>query len=239
MGGFRLKALVPFVFITTLLMVPIRASAAGPTIQLRYWPANNTGTYGPFVIPYNSWLGGITLRNGFHGDAWAWSFNFDYGPSTFPDLGPGQFTQSWNINLHRQFITPSGRFSLYAGWNSLSFEAPNNPGAAPLYQRQQSLQLGVDGRLRLSEGWYLTADFAFRPEATADFNNVFSPGLSQVQTQSTDIRAGVARSLGTWEAEIGYRWLRWNYTPGPNSCASSPCGDTWAGWYLGFNFSAP
>jgi len=238
MTGSGTKVLSALALTACVVLLAIPARAASHAIQIRYWPSSTTGTYGSFVIPYNTSFTGFSVRSNVRGDAWAVSFNFDRGPSDFPGLGPGQYTQTWNLNIHRQFPLPAGMVGVYVGWSALAFEAPNN-SPAPLHQRQQSLQFGLDGRVNLRRGWYITADVALRPGAMAEFNNTFVPGLSYVQTESFETRLGLGRRSGPWQGEIGYRWLTWSYAPGPSTCSAAPCADRWEGWFAAVNFILP
>lgn len=210
------------------------AAAQTWDVQLRYWPTGVRGDYAGTVVLYNTYFWGLSVRRSFAGDRRAVSFNFDRGAMTYPGLGTGQYTQVWNINLHRNFPLPQGLFSVYAGWGSLSYAAPNAPFGA-LFQQQQGLRVGVDTRVNLASGWFVVGDLGYGPSGSAEFTNTFVPGPATVQAQFLDARLGVGRAFGSWSVEVGHRWLNWTYTPGANTCASSPCEDRWNGWYLGFN----
>jgi hypothetical protein len=216
------------------LWLPAPAASQSWTVQLRYWPSSVTGNYGGIVVPYNTYFWGLSLRAPLANDKWAVSFNFDRGDTTIPGFGSGQYSQFWNLNLHRNFPLPNGVFSVYAGWGSLTYEAPNIPGF-PLSQQQQGLRVGLDARINLANNWYVTGDFGYGPSGSAQFTNTFVAGTVTVQARSHDARLGVGRTFGPWGLEVGYRWLLWAYTPGPNACATSPCEDRWNGWYLGLN----
>lgn len=217
---------------------PLPAVASSWDAQIRYWPASVTGDYAGTIVSYNTYFWGLSLRGFAENPAWAVTINFDRGEMTYPGLGSGQFTQIWNLNVHRTFRLPNGRLSAYVGWGSLSYEAPNSPFGA-LSQQQNGLRAGVDARVNLPRGLYVMGDFGYGPSGTAQFTNTFVPGTVTVQAQFLDARVAVGRTYGQWGLEVGHRWLHWNYTPGPNTCPSTPCHDRWKGWYIGLNISSP
>lgn len=217
---------------------PVPAVARTWDAQIRYWPTSVTGDYAGTIVSYSTYFWGFSLRGSSDSAKWAVSFNFDRGGMTYPGLGSGQFTQVWNLNLHRNFRLPNGLLSGYAGWGALSYEAPNSPFGA-LSQQQSGLRVGADARINLPNGVYVTGDIGYGPSGSAQFTNTFVPGSVTVQAQFLDARVAVGRNYGRWGVEVGHRWLTWNYTPGPNTCPSTPCQDRWNGWYLGLNVSSP
>jgi hypothetical protein len=217
---------------------PHPAVARSWDAQIRYWPTSVTGDYAGTIVLYNTYFWGFSLR-GSPGDArWAVSVNFDRGEMTYPGLGSGQSMQTWNLNLHRNVRLPNGLLSAYVGWGSLSYQAPNF-AFGPLSQLQAGLRAGVDARINLPRGFYVTGDLGYGPSGAAQFTNTFVPGSVTVEAQFLDARLAVGRTYGHWGLEVGHRWLQWNYTPGANTCPSTPCQDRWNGWYVGLNISSP
>jgi hypothetical protein len=215
------------------LAVTVPASAQ-TWFQVRYWSTKAVFNFGGLTTDYTSNPVGFTVRHGFLNNDWALSLNYDSGSNTFND--PISTTNRWwNINLHRNFMMANGRVSVYAGYASALWDAPD------LSQRFEltGARLGVDGRFVISGNWYVTGDFSYGPFGTASVNNYLGPGSATINASVTDARVGLGYMWGQWGVEGGYRWLTHNYTPGANSCPVSPCSDRWNGWYVGLNFMTP
>jgi hypothetical protein len=227
-----------------MLVAAVAVPASAETwVQVRYWPTNARWdlTLNP---TWTSAMWGLTIRHTLAGGAWAASFNIDSGPITNDPWGsPGQFNRFWNINLHRNFRTDAGLFSVYAGWGSSAFELPNFT-FVPAFIRHSGPRLGVDARVNFRERWHLAADLGYTFNGTTTAQCVYtSPCGPEPSWNSSvfDARIGIGYTVGGWGLEAGYRWINWAQTNLPATAASVcpglNCGMAWNGLYVGLNFS--
>jgi hypothetical protein len=223
------------VMIVLVLTLPLPASAQ-TWFQIRYWPTTNSWYYSggaPPDVTSNSTFWGLSVRRSV--GVWGLSFNIDSGQDNFPGGGSPQTETIWNLNLHRNFSLPNGMASIYAGYGSASYNAttPN------WVWSQQGFRIGADFRMNLQNNLYVVGDLGYGPFGNVTLTNIFVGGTTTEPASVLDWRLGAGIKRGPWEFEAGYRSFNWRVTPSATTCATTPCGTAWAGWYLGVNFTTP
>lgn len=220
-----------------LVLAVVMPASAQTWIQLRYWPTSNRTI--DFNNTFNSSLWGVTLRRTFGGGDWAVSLNWDTGNIanwTGGGGSPGSFNRFWNINLHRNRQVGNGTMSIYGGYFSAALEDPS----FPWYIRLSGWHVGADGRFPLRQNWYVVGDVSYAPRQNGEQLNWNLEGVVTMPSSLLNYRVGIAYvPSATWGAEIGYRWINWDYDPAIMCGGASNCGVRWSGAYFGLNFMAP
>ncbi len=215
--------------------------------QLRYWSTTGSTDFIPSggvgwtsSYPSSSNLWGFTLRRPSADRAWALSFNLDSGSRTdalvneyLPVPAPVDMSNRfWNLNLHRQFVSSAGLFSVFAGWGSAAVEYP----LWGWYLRQSGFRFGVDGTVSLTGGWYATGSLGYLLRGDVSQNWPEYTGTAKGSLMNW--HAGIGRSFGPWGIEGGYRDARWDISEIPYDVLYT-MRLSWSGWYVGLNFTAP
>jgi hypothetical protein len=231
------RSLIALAVVAVLVLAASVPASAQTWIQLRYWSSPNSAwdLASPSSIVFSSNLTGFSLRRTLLAGEWAASFNYDTGAFNTYWATPGQFNRFWNFNVHRNFASERGVFSLFAGWGSAAFEWPNwTPVAA--YIRQSGLRLGVDAKINVRDQWYLTGSAAYGPFGQATESWAYE-STGTFNARVMDWNVGLGRTFGAWGLEGGYRGISWSHDP--SVCRGSPCGVRWGGWYVGLNLTMP
>ncbi len=236
--------------VAAVLLLALSVPASAQTwIQLRYWGvSNNASATNGVTDNFSTNLGGISIRRNFMSGMWAASFNFDQGAFTKPAgnfpawTTANQYNRFWNLNIHRNFTTPSGAmFSLYGGWESSSMEWPNWPLPGGAYLRQNGPRIGADLKVPFAGNWVFSGDFGYGFGGNLTQRNDYVIGATTGSGNITDWRAGLGYNFNpTWGLEAGYRGIQWTINPNvAATCPAAPCNVKWNGWYFGLNFTAP
>lgn len=234
--------LVAIAIVAVVVLISALPASAQTMFQLRYWSTTGSWDYVPTgggpvgSYPSSSNLWGFTLRRPSADGVWAVSFNFDSGSRTdetlvlyVPDISRAS-NRFWNLNLHRQFTSSAGLFSVFAGWGSAAVEyTPND-----WYVRQSGFRVGLDGTVPLKDGWYVTGSLGYM--LRGDGSHHWPEWNGTIKSSLVNWHAGIGRNIGAWGIEGGYRNTRWDLSgfPFPVTMVLS-----WSGWYAGLNFTAP
>ena len=242
MKRFRTTALILAVILISVAMMA-QPAAAQIWARLGYWPAHsNVTSGGVFRGSWDTSMLSLNLRKDINPD-WAISFNGDWGAESNwagTWLGATSGNDSfWNINLHRVFMAPTGRFSVFAGYGSVG-ESNIFPTFSPTAQtfRVSGIRVGVDFMRQFANAWSVAAWAAFSVGANGTWTwpGTAAPGPETSTGSFYDYGAVIARTFGSWTLDAGWRSVNANSSGTANYCN---CTFQWTGGTVGISRMFP
>jgi len=240
--------------LTWILIVPLIATAlvattGGPAaaqtwVSLRYWPTNHYTALsgGASLRTWDAGLISIGLRRDLASN-WSASFNGDFGSQT--NYGAGTTWAGatsgndslWNINLHRNFPTPTGAFSVFLGYESAGWGTLFPSFAAQQTGRYAGFRAGADVRHSIGP-WSIMAWGASGIGGTTTWNwPGFSPTAESTPGTFNEYGTTVGfTTTGGWTIDAGYRQVTFTGGATTNFVAQN---HRWQGWLIGVSRSLP
>ena len=239
----RLARVLVIPLIAAVLLASAAVPAAAQTwVSLRYWPTNvNTSLSGG--APIRTWDAGM-LSVGLRRDLpnnWAVSFNGDWGSQsnwagTWVTATSGRDSM-WNLNLHRNFPTATGSFSVFLGYESAGWSSVFPVVVAAQTGRYTGFRGGVDIRHQTG-AWTIMAWGAtgLGGTWTVDWPGVV-PAPESTSGSYSEYGGTVGYMLpGGWNIDLGYRQVQISGGATTNFLAVQ---NRWQGWLFGVSRSFP
>jgi len=241
MKRFRTAVLILAVMLVSLATMA-QPAAAQIWARLGYWPTHTTvNIAGAFLGSWDSTMISLNLRRDINPD-WAITFNGDWGAQrtwagswTTATSGNDSF---WNFNLHRVFMAPTGRFSVFAGYGSGGEGSVFPASASPQTFRVSGFRLGADFMRQFAGAWSVAAWAAFSVGAngTWTWTGTAFPGPQTSTASMYDYGAMVGWTAGAWTIDGGWRAMNLASSGTTNYCN---CTFQWTGLTVGVSRSFP
>lgn len=235
--------IVPLVVAAVLVSTALPAAAA-TTVSLRYWPTQHFTALsgGASLRTWDTGMISLGLRNDLPSN-WGVSFNLDWGsqgnynPASTWATGVSGNDSIWNINLHRNFPTATGAFSIFLGYESAGFGTVFPGVAAAQTGRYTGFRAGADVR-HMSGPWSFMAWAAVGIGGTTTWDwpgVVATPQSTGGYFNEYGATLGFTTSSG-WTIDGGYRVVTFG---GGATAGFLQADHRWQGWMIGISRTLP